>query len=288
MKIAFLCNPSARWKKKFPLLIRKIQESVPAEKEIFLIDRVQSDSMETHLAKILDNNFDRIVIVGGDGTLNRLVNVLSSKSGIGRYSLGIVPVGTCNDFARNLGYRPSKIVNALRSSAEGSLRRINIAKVGDRRFINNAGFGKKNPSLNQKNPIKVIREMSPVRLRAAWEGGSLEGSFFMMLCANAPYFSGGLHFSRRSDPSDDTLEFYFVRKSPKINLALQLLFGRAKIPLHIPHFTRNIACVQTPRLTIRTEEPVSIVADGEPVSEMAAVRKATFEISGSCSFVAPQ
>jgi diacylglycerol kinase family enzyme len=236
----------------------------------------------------MEGTFDRIVVAGGDGTLNRVINFLHDKNAMDRFPLGVVPLGTCNDFARMLRIPSRKISKALGVITKNHLKSVSVARVNNHCFVNNAGFGKKNPSEKRKSPIAVIREMAPARLRAQWDGGFLEGSFFMMLCANAPYFSGGLHFSKKSNPSDRLLEFYFVRKMFKINLALRLLFGRAKLPLRMPLFSKNIIKVQAERLDIRTQEPVSIVLDGEPVPELSEITEARFEISGRCNFLVPK
>ena len=288
MKTAFICNPSAGWKKKLPLLVRHIQTHAPSNHEIFFVDRALADSMERHLAKIFSLRFSRIVVAGGDGTLNRVVNALRSRGRLGSYEIGVIPVGTCNDFARHLGYRKTNIAAAVKTASTRDAEPIRIARVEDRAFVNNAGFGKRNPEEKRKGPIAVIKEMKPVDIRAEWDGGRLEGQFYMMLCANAPYFSGGLHFSKRSDPSDDLLEFYFVRKTPKIELALRLLFGRARLPLHLPRLLGNTVRVQARELKLHTSEPVAIVADGEPVEGLSAARDVEFAIADACRFILPR
>jgi diacylglycerol kinase family enzyme len=285
MKIAFLMNVSNHWLKKVPLLIREIDKFFSGENERFLIDRSQPQCAEVFLEKIRNDKFDRIVVVGGDGTLNRVVNYLQNADSLDQFCLGVIPFGTCNDFAKKLGYSSGEIERPIQAVLKNNFRKVSVAKVNRHCFINNAGFGRKNPTEKRKSSISAIREMEPVLLKARWNGGSLNDNFLMMLCANAPYFSDGLCFSKKSDPSDNRLEFYFVKKMSKFKLFLKLLLGRANRPLHNPRFSRNILEIQTSRLTLQADRPISIVTDGEPVEELNAIREAVFEIAGDCKLL---
>ena len=287
MKIAFLCNPALHRLKKFPSLVALIQKFVPTQLEIFLVDRSLSHSLETHVDKILDEGYEKIAVVGGDGTLNRAVNALLARRAVDKVTLGIIPFGTCNDFARSLGFSPNQLSKPLQFLTQNSFRSMDIARVNDCFFLNNAGFGKRNPTENRSNNFRVIREMVPVNLTARWAEGSLEGNFFMMLCANAPFFSGGLRFNLKSDPSDGQLDFFFVRKMSKLNLAVKLLLGKAGIPLQGTPNSKNVFQVSAQKLTIETDMPVSMVVDGDPRPSLKDVRKATFEISENCRFLIP-
>lgn len=252
-----------------------------------MVDRTLPDSLEQHLGKIVNNKFDRIVVAGGDGTVNRTIQFLLENNVLEKFLLGIVPLGTCNDFARYLGLKAGKIQKALRVILEDRRREVSVAQVNGVAFFNNAGFGKKNPADRKKSPVRVIREMEPVKLRAVWGTQFLEGSFFMMLCANAPYFSGGLRFSKNSDPHDDALEFYFVRSISKARLLLRFLLGRFHLPMHFPASSQDIVRVKSSQLSITTDRPVSVVVDGEPVSELLSTTHATFQFAGTCNFLVP-
>lgn len=287
MRTAFICNPSAQWRKKQFLLLREIHRLFPQEHEFFGVDRALPDSLEQHLEKIVHSKFDRIVVAGGDGTVNRTIQFLLKKNLLEKFVLGIVPMGTCNDFARYLGLKSGKIKKAFKVILKSKIRKISIAQVNGVAFFNNAGFGKKNPTGRKKSAVQVLREMEPVELCAEWGTQVLEGKFFMMLCANAPYFSGGLHFSKNSDPQDEHLEFYFVRSISKARLLLRLLLGRFRLPLHFPVFSKEIVHVKSSHLSLRTDRPVSIVADGEPVSELLSTKQATFQLAGTCNFLVP-
>ena len=288
MKIAFLCNPAPHRVKKFPSLVSLIQKTVPAEREIFLVDRGKPDSLESHVGKMLDAGYERIAVAGGDGTLNRAVNALIARKALGKVTLGVVPFGTCNDFARCMGLSPLRIERSLRALSRDKPRAIDIGRVNGHFFINNAGFGKRRPGDSGKAGVRVLSEMKPEGIKASWNGGALEGKFFMMLCANAPFFGGGKRFSKRSDPADGALDFFFVKKMLKINLALQFIIGKAHLPMQLLKTSKRILKVSAQKLKLETETPVSVLVDGESKPGLERVREAVFEIAGKCSVLSPR
>jgi diacylglycerol kinase family enzyme len=80
--------------------------------------------------------FDAIVAAGGDGTVNAVAGILAG----GELPLGIVPLGTLNHFARDLGL-PLDIEAAVGVIAEGSIRRVDVGEVNGRVFVNTSSLG---------------------------------------------------------------------------------------------------------------------------------------------------
>lgn len=290
MKIAFLFNVSPRWGNPIPALIFQIKKNVETEKEFFVVDRNQPNSIENHLDQISKNSFDRIAVFGGDGTLNRIINHLKNKNAIDQFSFMILPFGTCNDFAKTAGFRTlrfrkRKVAAALRSLTKNTFREVRIVRVNHHYFINNAGFGRRNPAGKRKSLIADLAAMQAVQTKIQWDASDMDGSFLMMLCANAPYFSSGLHFSKDCDASDDMLDFFFVKNVNKIGLLTKLFLGKRGFPLSRSKTTVQI---RTSQLSLKTDSPVWIMADGEVVPSLSAIREAVFEIAGTCRFILPQ
>ena len=73
----------------------------------------------------------------------------------------------------------------------------------------------------------------------------------------------------------------------KISLALRLMIGKVRFPLKVPVLSPNIIRVQTSKLVLHSSEPISIVVDGEPVSELLQTREARFDIAARCNFLVP-
>lgn len=89
-------------------------------------------------AEAVDRNFDIVIAAGGDGTLNEVVNGLSRK--VHRPSLGILPMGTTNDFARALGI-PKNVEDACELIVRQQGKLIDVGKMNEHYFINIAGGG---------------------------------------------------------------------------------------------------------------------------------------------------
>lgn len=79
-----------------------------------------------------------VVVCGGDGTVNFVVNAMKSQ-GLDP-AIGVIPVGTANDFASAIGM-DSSIIGAARQIAGGKIRRVDCGKVNDRYFVNILSFG---------------------------------------------------------------------------------------------------------------------------------------------------
>ena len=77
-----------------------------------------------------------LVVGGGDGTISAAASALVGTETV----LGILPLGTLNHFARDLGI-PTDIREAAKLIAERKVRRVDIAEMNDRIFINNSAIG---------------------------------------------------------------------------------------------------------------------------------------------------
>lgn len=89
-------------------------------------------------AKLYAGNFDLVVCIGGDGTLNEVVTGLSR--GGHDIPLGYIPSGSTNDFAACHGI-PTDMLRAARLIASGESKKIDLGKFGDRYFTYVAAFG---------------------------------------------------------------------------------------------------------------------------------------------------
>ena len=91
----------------------------------------------TTLAKdAIQQNYDIIIAGGGDGTINAVVSALVGNSAI---KLGILPMGTFNHFARDLGI-PTDMEKAVKIIVAGQVKSIDVGEVNDRIFVNNSSL----------------------------------------------------------------------------------------------------------------------------------------------------
>ncbi len=93
-------------------------------------------------AEALDDGVDVIVAAGGDGTVNEVVNGIFNVTDRPEPAMGIMPLGSANDFARGCGVA-TDATEALRFAAIGEPRLIDVGRVNDTYFVNSVvmGFG---------------------------------------------------------------------------------------------------------------------------------------------------
>jgi diacylglycerol kinase family enzyme len=202
----------------------------------------------THLETLVEwavrEGHTKIALWGGDGTFGRAVQALEKLGALSRVEVGLVPVGTCNDFARR-GVS-SGLVDIGLIEANG-LRRV---------FMNNAGFGRSEGARTRKpNPIKDIFDFSN---RSISVNGRPMNVFLGMVC-NAPYFSGGLHFATDVSPTDGVLNSFFV--SPQNKAKLLFKFARARHG-HALLDEKTVRLDGTEFL-VEASEPFLVQSDGE-------------------------
>ncbi|MEG0645504.1 MAG: YegS/Rv2252/BmrU family lipid kinase, partial [Cetobacterium sp.] len=97
-------------------------------------------SYETDYEMFLEgiDEYDHILISGGDGTINQVINVL--KKNKKNIPVGIIPLGTSNDFARHLKI-PKDILEVCERIMNNNPTYVDIGKINDRYFVNIASYG---------------------------------------------------------------------------------------------------------------------------------------------------
>src|SRR4051794_31585901 len=85
---------------------------------------------------LLDLDLDRLIVGGGDGTLSTVAPRLASR----RVALGVLPMGTANDFARSLGI-PADVEGAAEVAAGDHTEAVDLARANDAYFLNVASVG---------------------------------------------------------------------------------------------------------------------------------------------------
>ena len=98
-----------------------------------LCDAAQLTSFARHLAR--DTDVDAVIAAGGDGTVSA---VAAGLVGTG-VALGVIPLGTLNHFAKDIGVKD--VETAIATIASGATRRVDVGEVNGRVFINNSSIG---------------------------------------------------------------------------------------------------------------------------------------------------
>lgn len=111
-------------------------EKAGYETSAYATEREGDATLEAERA--LKQQYDILIVAGGDGTLNEVVNGIAEQPN--RPKLGVIPMGTVNDFGRAL-HLPNDIMGALDVIIEGHSTKVDIGKMNNRYFINLAAGG---------------------------------------------------------------------------------------------------------------------------------------------------
>ena len=123
------------FKRTLPDVLIKL-ERAGYETSAYATEREGDATLEAERA--LKRDYDIIIAAGGDGTLNEVVNGIAEQPN--RPKLGIIPMGTVNDFGRAL-HLPSDIMGAVDVIIDDHTTKVDIGKMNNRYFINLAAGG---------------------------------------------------------------------------------------------------------------------------------------------------
>lgn len=171
---------------------------------------------------IIDEDYKYILIAGGDGTVDSVVNVMKER-GVD-LPIAILPVGTANDFATFLKI-PKDVKNACKLILSTKPTPIDIGKINDKFFVNVASSGlftdvSQKTDVNLKNTIgklayyiKGIEEIPRFRkLKVKLKSKELEyeGEMYLILVFNGQT-AGSFKLANRADASDGYLDVIMIK-----------------------------------------------------------------------------
>lgn len=219
---------------------------------------------------------DCVIVGGGDGTLNYTVAAILRN----KLTLGILPLGTANDFARTLGY-PTDFISACRVVAEGVNQQVDIGQVNDVYFLNVASIGLavrarqyRSDAAKQwfgalgyaSNIYAAFRDTRPFRARIICDGSEHKLQTIQIAVGNGRYFGGGLVISENAALDDGKLDLFSLHPqtlSEVTRLLPALLLGPRPS-------SRGGQLMQGRRIRVLTKHPRAINTDGEVLTQTPA------------------
>ncbi|MEY2519801.1 MAG: diacylglycerol kinase [Verrucomicrobiota bacterium] len=245
----------------------------------------------------LRNGCKMIVAAGGDGTLNEVINGIREKAG--ETSVGLIPLGTGNDFARSLGL-PTDLDEALDVLRAGQTRAIDLVRVTSdevRYFVNVSAGGfsglvdeKLTPEMKKTwGPLAYLRsaaaalpELRAYRTTLAFdETESLTLQLYNVVIANGRYVAGGRLIAPEASLDDGLLDIILIQERSAPELAL--LAAQVALGAHLS--SEAIVFRRAAKLTVNSKPGMWFNVDGELVGN----EPARFEILPSAlRFVVPK
>jgi lipid kinase YegS len=219
----------------------------------------------------------RLVAGGGDGTLNAIANVLVGKGKKPpKASMGVLPLGTANDFAHGCGLPVDDLNQCLEIACTRDARPIDVGRVNGRSFINvvSAGYG---AEITATTPVEMKKALGGTAYTimglvkafsfSPYEGRLLipdeepiEGSMLLMAVGNNRLAGGGFEVAPRAQLDDGLLDLAVLGSRPDTPLA------RLAQELRAPGDPENeiLFYRQLPAFTVESDEELHLNLDGEP------------------------
>ncbi len=226
---------------------------------------------ETLSARAADQGTDCVIACGGDGTLNEVVNGLDGRD----VPLGVVPLGTANDFARQTGI-PEDADHAMDVILRRKPVRIDTASMNGRRFLN-VSTGGVGAEATQQTPADAKASLGPlayaitaVRMLAGQQqrhanftsaGFGLDVDFLAFAVGSARVTGGGTMMTPDASVTDGLLDLCVIEAMSRRDFARLSLSVKKGEHLGLP----GVHYAQLPWLKVVGSESLSVNLDGEGV-----------------------
>jgi diacylglycerol kinase (ATP) len=248
----------------------------------------QPRRMEQVVREALERGVRRVLVGGGDGTLNHAVRLLLGRD----VTLGVLPLGTGNDFARSLGIPPT-LEAACDVIAAGYTARVDVGLANGRPFLNAASLGlataiakRLTPQLKRRvgklaYPVAAVAELwehQPFHVRMTTDQGDVELDVLQLVVGNGRYHGAGNIVAPDAALDDHRLDAYTIAapsaESGREGTGLghmQDLSTLARIALslrrgeHVAH--PAVTAVRTAHLYVDAQPPQDVNADGELIGQ---------------------
>ncbi len=232
-----------------------------------------------------------VIAAGGDGTLNEVVNGLAGS----RTVLGVLPAGTMNVFAREMGIPFDSLERAFQVIERGFIQEVDLFEANGAPFVQMAGVGfdamvieettweskkKLGPLAYLLAAVKVLGETPPALEVILPDGRREEG--VAVLAGNGALYGGPFKFFRNANNHDSKLDV-LVYKEAGYRIVLDSLRGLAFGGIDLMDSTSYF---QAEEFVVKAEREVPVEVDGEWLGRFSEIRFA--ESANRLRVIAPE
>lgn len=229
------------------------------------------NEVEGVINESVDSGIDTLIAVGGDGLINQAVNVIAETGTV----LGVIPVGTGNDFARSLNLDSGGLLEQAHRALSPATK-VDLIKCGSQHVATSVicGFPAavnlranelRFPKGSSSYTFATLMElpfMSPAVYKLELDGESFEVTAAAVVIANSAYFGGGMKICPDASTSDGLLDVCVIGDVGKFDLLRSFL--KVRTGDHVDH----------PKVSIFKASEIEITGtgiirgDGERLSEL--------------------
>src|SRR5699024_3801213 len=270
-KARIIYNPTAgreAFKKELPEVLEQLERAGYETSTHATTCEGDACLAATHACK---HQFDLVVAVGGDGTINEIINGIAKEEY--RPKIGIIPAGTTNDFARALDI-PRNILKATEIIVQDHSMHIDIGLVNEQYFMNIAGGGELT-ELTYEVPSKLktvlgqlayylkgmemLPFIKPTHTRIEYDGNVIDEEIMLFLLANTNSVGGFEKLAPKAKINDGYFDLLILRKANLaefIRIATQVLRGA-----HLED--QNVIYTQAKDVKVIPQDRMQLNIDGE-------------------------
>ena len=234
-------------------------------------------------ADAVRHGHDRVITVGGDGTVQEVVNGLLSASEPA--SMGVVPLGSGNDLARSLAL-PAELATAWRTAIGHATRRIDVARArngagAERWFASAGGIGfdaQVAAAMADRSgwqagragylltTLTELRRFENRRIRLTVDGQTETGDMLFVAIANGAYYGGGMRIAPGALVDDGLLDVCVVGDISRLTVLRQL--PNLYRGTHVNHAAVSMRSGSTVDAEAESDGSTRIHLDGEPFGSL--------------------
>lgn len=226
------------------------------------------------------SGYDTVLALGGDGIIHEVVNGLMDIQEGTRPQLGIIPMGSGNDYARTLGMKKNDVQGAFAQLVRGVARPCDLGLVNGVHFMETLSFGldaaiandttvkraegttQEGEELFIRSAIKILSEAKEgFEVPAAFDGEDpIDLDSIIFAIQVGPTYGGGFKICPEADPSDGYLDTCYNVRLPKLPKLMTLL-GLARMGKHTLSKVVRTRRLRHAELNFKAEPPCQV--DGE-------------------------
>ncbi len=224
--------------------------------------------------------FDTVLALGGDGVIHEVVNGLMRLPASARPQLGVIPLGSGNDYARTLGMVKNDVEGAFAQLVRGTVRELEVGRVNGVHFMQTLSFGldaaialdtTDRRAANTSQEGEALFVTSGLKILSRAKGGfPCTASFdderpvdlktLIFAVQVGPTYGGGFRICPDADPGDGLLDVCYNVKKPLLPHLLAL-FGLARSGRHARSSVVSLRHIRHAALDFAEEPPCQV--DGE-------------------------